>query len=47
MRPPTEALSGFEHEPDPPIRTSRLTTLISRDGGRTTVFGAARPRRAA
>lgn len=44
---PTEALSGFEYEPDPPIRTSRLTALISRDGGRTTVFGAARPSRAA
>ncbi|MFI7400686.1 IMP cyclohydrolase [Streptomyces sp. NPDC049541] len=44
---PTEAVSGFEYEPDPPIRTSRLTALISRDGGRTTVFGAARPSRAA
>ncbi|WP_416956678.1 IMP cyclohydrolase [Streptomyces sp. Agncl-13] len=44
---PTEALSGFEYEPDPPIRTSRITALISRDGGRTAVFGAARPSRAA
>ncbi|GAA2476761.1 IMP cyclohydrolase [Streptomyces longisporus] len=44
---PTEALSGFEYEPDPPIRTSRLTALISRDSGRTTFFGAARPSRAA
>ncbi|GGN41576.1 hypothetical protein GCM10011578_090040 [Streptomyces fuscichromogenes] len=44
---PTDALSGFEYEPDPPIRTSRLTALISRDGGRTIVFGAARPSRAA
>ncbi|WP_406438512.1 IMP cyclohydrolase [Streptomyces sp. NBC_01613] len=44
---PTDALSGFAYEPDPPIRTSRLTALISRDGGRTTVFGAARPSRAA
>jgi IMP cyclohydrolase len=43
---PTEALSGFVYEPDPPIRTSRLTALISRDGGRTAVFGAARPSRA-
>jgi len=44
---PTEALSGFAYEPDPPIRTSRITALISRDGGTTVVFGAARPSRAA
>ncbi|GAA2086137.1 hypothetical protein GCM10009759_06610 [Kitasatospora saccharophila] len=29
--------------PDPPIRTSRVTALISRDGGRRAVLGAARP----
>ncbi|MFI0965816.1 IMP cyclohydrolase [Streptomyces sp. NPDC021080] len=43
----TDALSGLQYEPDPPIRTSRITALISRDGGRATVFGAARPSRAA
>jgi len=44
---PTEALSGFAYEPDAPIRTSRLTALIGRGDGRTIVFGAARPSRAA
>lgn len=44
---PTDALSGLQYEPDPPIRTSRITALISRDGGSTSVFGAARPSRAA
>ncbi|MGW4808570.1 IMP cyclohydrolase, partial [Kitasatospora sp. NPDC004272] len=39
----TESLSGLEYEPDPPIRTSRVTALISRDGGRRAVLGAARP----
>ncbi|MFI5527301.1 IMP cyclohydrolase [Kitasatospora sp. NPDC051853] len=38
----TEALGGLEYEPDPPIRTSRITALLSRDG-RTAVLGAARP----
>ena len=41
--PATESLGGMEYEPDPPIRTSRITALISRDGGRTAVFGAACP----
>lgn len=41
----TEALGGLEYEPDPPIRTSRITALLSRDGGRTAVLGAARPSR--
>jgi IMP cyclohydrolase len=40
---PAEALGGLEYEPDPPIRTSRITALLSRDGGRTAVLGAARP----
>lgn len=40
---PTDALGGLEYEPDPPIRTSRITALLSRDGGRTAVLGAARP----
>ncbi|GGX14772.1 hypothetical protein GCM10010297_40180 [Streptomyces malachitofuscus] len=44
---PTVALGGLEYEPDPPIRTSRITALISRDGGRSAVLGAARPSRAA
>ncbi|MFJ8042539.1 IMP cyclohydrolase [Kitasatospora sp. NPDC096147] len=43
---PVVALSGLEYEPDPPIRTSRITALISRDGERA-VLGAARPSRAA
>lgn len=43
----TDALSGLQYEPDPPIRTSRITALISRDGGSTAVFGAARPSDAA
>ncbi|HEY6786521.1 MAG TPA: IMP cyclohydrolase [Trebonia sp.] len=38
----TEALGGLEYEPDPPIRTSRVTALLSRDGA-TAVLGAARP----
>ncbi|MFD7864039.1 IMP cyclohydrolase [Streptomyces sp. NPDC057682] len=42
---PAESLGGLEYEPDPPIRTSRITALLSRDGGRTAVFGAARPSR--
>jgi IMP cyclohydrolase len=40
---PAEALGGLEYEPDPPIRTSRITALLSRDGGRVAVLGAARP----
>lgn len=40
---PADALGGLEYEPDPPIRTSRITALLSRDGGRTAVLGAARP----
>ncbi|MGW4023520.1 IMP cyclohydrolase [Streptomyces sp. NPDC005009] len=43
---PTVALGGLEYEPDPPIRTSRITALISLDGGRAAVLGAARPSRA-
>ncbi|MEU0940902.1 IMP cyclohydrolase [Embleya sp. NPDC005971] len=39
---PTEALGGLEYEPDPPIRTSRITMLLGREGG-TAVLGAARP----
>jgi IMP cyclohydrolase len=39
----TDSLGGLEYEPDPPIRTSRITALLSRDGGRTAVLGAARP----
>lgn len=39
------ALAGLEHEPDPPILTSRITALLSTDGGRTAVFGAARASR--
>ncbi|MFF9818749.1 IMP cyclohydrolase [Streptomyces sp. NPDC014006] len=42
---PAEALGGLEYEPDPPIRTSRITALLHRDAGRTAVFGAARPSR--
>jgi IMP cyclohydrolase len=42
-----DSLSGLEYEPDPPIRTSRITILLARDGGRTAVLGAARPSRAA
>lgn len=38
----TVALGGLEYEPDPPIRTSRITALLSRDGD-VTVLGAARP----
>ena len=38
-----DSLGGLEYEPDPPIRTSRITALLSRDGGRTAVLGAARP----
>jgi IMP cyclohydrolase len=38
-----DSLGGLEYEPDPPIRTSRITALVSRDGGRTAVLGAARP----
>ncbi|PYC86577.1 hypothetical protein C7C46_05555 [Streptomyces tateyamensis] len=38
-----ESLGGLEYEPDAPIRTSRITALLSRDGGRTAVLGAARP----
>ncbi|GAA3815063.1 IMP cyclohydrolase [Streptomyces phyllanthi] len=38
-----EALDDLEYEPDPPILTSRVTALLSRDGGRTAVLGAARP----
>jgi IMP cyclohydrolase len=38
----TEALGGLEYEPDPPIRTSRITALLGRDGA-TAVLGAARP----
>ncbi|MGW1030247.1 IMP cyclohydrolase [Streptomyces sp. NPDC002577] len=38
-----DSLGGLEYEPDPPIRTSRITALLSRDGGRTVVLGAARP----
>jgi IMP cyclohydrolase len=40
-----DSLGGLEYEPDPPIRTSRITALLSRDGGRTAVLGAARPSR--
>lgn len=36
------ALGDLEYEPDPPIFTSRITALLSRDGGRTAVLGAAR-----
>lgn len=43
----TEALDDLEYEPDPPILTARVTALLSRDGGRTTVFGAARPSKGA
>jgi IMP cyclohydrolase len=42
-----ESLSGLEYEPDPPIRTSRITVLLARDGGHTAVLGAARPSRSA
>ncbi|MFD8009194.1 IMP cyclohydrolase [Streptomyces sp. NPDC058955] len=38
-----DSLGELEYEPDPPIRTSRITALLSRDGGRTAVLGAARP----
>ncbi|MFJ8626440.1 IMP cyclohydrolase [Kitasatospora sp. NPDC093550] len=38
-----DSLGGLEYEPDAPIRTSRITALLSRDGGRTAVLGAARP----
>jgi IMP cyclohydrolase len=38
-----DSLGGLAYEPDPPIRTSRITALLSRDGGRTAVLGAARP----
>lgn len=44
--PAGESLSGLEYEPDPPIRTSRITVLLARDGGHTAVLGAARPSRA-
>lgn len=44
-RTPADALGGLEYEPDPPIRTSRITALIHRDAGHTAVFGAARPSR--
>ncbi|MFC8426356.1 IMP cyclohydrolase [Streptomyces sp. NPDC057236] len=36
------ALGDLEYEPDPPIHTSRVTALVSRDGGRVGVLGAAR-----
>ncbi|MFJ4340585.1 IMP cyclohydrolase [Streptomyces sp. NPDC088915] len=38
-----DSLGELEYEPDPPIRTSRITALLSCDGGRTAVLGAARP----
>ncbi|WP_441247930.1 IMP cyclohydrolase [Kitasatospora sp. McL0602] len=38
-----DSLGGLEYEPDPPIRTSRITALLSRDGSGTAVLGAARP----
>jgi IMP cyclohydrolase len=38
-----DSLGGLEYEPDPPIRTSRIAALLSRDGDRTAVLGAARP----
>jgi len=38
----TVALGGLEYEPDPPIRTSRITALVSREGS-VAVLGAARP----
>jgi IMP cyclohydrolase len=38
-----DSLSGLEYEPDPPIRTSRITALLSRDNGCAAVLGAARP----
>jgi IMP cyclohydrolase len=41
--PAADSLGGLEYEPDPPIRTSRITALVSRDGGRTAVLSAARP----
>jgi IMP cyclohydrolase len=41
--PAADSLGRLEYEPDPPIRTSRITALLSRDGGRTAVLGAARP----
>jgi len=37
-----DSLGGLEYEPDPPIRTSRITALLQRDG-HTAVLGAARP----
>ncbi|MFD5858365.1 IMP cyclohydrolase [Streptomyces chartreusis] len=40
------ALGDLEYEPDPPIHTSRITALVSRDGGREGVLGAARRSRA-
>ena len=42
---PAVALDGLEYEPDPPIRTSRITALLSRldPFGDVTVLGAARP----
>jgi len=46
-QPAPVALGDLDYEPDPPIRTSRITALISRDAGRTSVLGAARPSRAA
>ena len=36
------ALGDLEYEPDPPIHTSRITALVSRDGGQVGVLGAAR-----
>jgi IMP cyclohydrolase len=40
--PAADSLGGLEYEPDPPIRTSRITALLARDG-HTAILGAARP----
>ncbi|MFG2626870.1 IMP cyclohydrolase [Streptomyces sp. NPDC048473] len=39
----TDSLGDLAHEPDPPILTSRITALLSKEGPHTAVFGAARP----
>lgn len=40
-QPPAQALMDLQYEPDPPLYTSRITTVVSRDGG-VAVLGAAR-----
>jgi IMP cyclohydrolase len=41
--PPVVALSDLEYEPDPPIRTSRITAVVSRHGRCRVYLGSARP----